>query len=89
MVFRQEMFKWYVILGVSAVILILRVVDFIFEAVHSNFHITRIGLNIIGIDAFIVQVCIIFISAFFLWVASDRIFSSDSAYSIKQRHNFF
>jgi len=75
MINKQSKFKWVSILAVSTIILVLRVIDFVFEAVNQDFHITRVGLEIMGTNALIIQLAIIFASAFFLWMSSDKLFN--------------
>lgn len=81
---KQSKFMWISILAVSTTILILRVIDFIFEAINQDFHITRAGLDIMGTNALIIQLAIIVTSAFFFWMASDRLFNIQVFSSNKQ-----
>jgi len=81
---KHSKFKWAALLTLSTIILVLRVIDFIFEAMHQDFHITRAGLDIMGTNALIIQLAIILTSAFFLWMASDKLFNFQQLSSNKQ-----
>ena len=83
MAIKQYKFKWVTILAVSTIILILRVIDFVFEAIGHNYHMTRFGLDIMGTNAFVIQLAIIFASAFLMWKALEKLFSLQLYFSAK------
>ncbi|NOX42529.1 MAG: hypothetical protein GXP19_02165 [Gammaproteobacteria bacterium] len=66
---KRRTLKWMLLLAMSAIVLFLRVVDFVLEAANEGFHVTRIGFNLIGMNAFVLQLGIIVVSIMLAWVA--------------------
>ena len=66
---------WISLLILSTSLLLLRLIDFIDEAIRMDFHMTRIGLNIHGNEAMVLQVLIMLITSFSIFRASKKLFS--------------
>ena len=64
---------WFSILIVLTVLLLLRLIDFIDEAVRMNFHMTRIGFNIHGHDAMLLQLLFIAVISFGVFKAAKEL----------------
>lgn len=73
MIRKYLLLQWIVVLVVSLNVLILRVIDFADEAVQQKFHITRAGLDVIGPNAFFIQITIIFLSFLLAKKASENL----------------
>lgn len=70
-------FHWLGIFFLSTMILILRAIDFIDEASRQDFHMTRVGLNIYGDSAMLLQLVIVSGVAFITWKASAKLIKSN------------
>ena len=67
--------SWTSVLILSTSLLLLRLIDFIDEASRKDFHMTRIGLNIYGNEAMVLQALIILFIALSIIKASEKLFS--------------
>ena len=70
---RQLIIFWSCLLLIAITCFVLRVIDFAFEAQAHDFHMTRFGVNISGVNAFILQLLIIFGAAIGAWVSSQKL----------------
>ena len=70
--------SWISILILSTSLLLLRLIDFFDEASRMDFHMTRIGLNIHGNEAMVLQILLILLTSFGLIKASKKVFSHKS-----------
>lgn len=66
---QKKKLKWVVLLTISLLISFFRMVDFVSEAANDSFHMTRIGIGIFGINAFIIELGVIIISFMLVGVA--------------------
>ena len=71
--------KWLVLLAVSIMLSILRLIDFADEAINEGFHMTRAGLDLMGTNALVLQLIILFISLLFVWVATSKLYATSRA----------
>jgi hypothetical protein len=71
--------KWLVLLLTSTLVLVWRTTDFIFEAVHEGFHMTRCGLAVWGADAEVLQLMIILVCIALIWKAIKRLAALQAA----------
>ena len=62
-----SLFFWIGFFLVTVVFLVQRTADFIAEALYMDFHMTRVGLSIYGMEAAIAQMGIIFIASTISW----------------------
>lgn len=65
----RSKFKWYILLLVSSVVLIWRLLDFVYEAVNEGVHMTRGGFALQGAAAEVIEVAIILGSLALTWNA--------------------
>jgi len=75
--------SWISVLILSTSLLLLRLIDFIDEANRMDFHMTRIGLNIYGNEAMVLQVLIILFITFSIIKASEKLFSHKPQFGSK------
>ncbi len=61
--------KWFVLLLVSSLVLIWRLMDFVYEATKEDFHMTRAGFELSGSDAEVIELLIILGSIVLIWKA--------------------
>jgi hypothetical protein len=71
--------KWLVLLAISIMLSILRLIDFADEAINEGFHMTRAGLDLMGTNALVLQLIILFISLLFVWVATSKLYVTSRA----------
>lgn len=76
-------FTWLILFVASSLLLILRVVDFIAEAVNDGFHMTRAGLSLVGTSAGLVQLFIILTSLSIFWIAISKLTHQNSILNAK------
>lgn len=69
----QSRKTWMTIFAISVIVLILRVIDFAGEASDLSFHMTRVGIHVMGVNAFFIQLLIILISALFMRKALGKL----------------
>jgi len=71
--------KWIVLLAVSIMVSILRLIDFADEAINEGFHMTRAGLDLMGANALLLQLIILFFSLLFTWIATSKLYAASRA----------
>ena len=69
--------KWIVLLAVSIMVSISRAIDFADEAINEGFHMTRAGLDLMGPNALVLQLIILFVSLLFAWIATSKLYGKN------------
>ena len=69
----NTMLKWIGIWCVLVAILLWRIIDFIDEALHEGFHVTRAGLTMFHDQAAAFQLFIIISCLSFVWIVTHKI----------------
>jgi len=69
----SEKVQWLIVLAVSVIILLLRLIDFVPEAINTSFQMTRFGVGLFGVDAFMVQLGIILVTLVLIRYASIKL----------------
>jgi len=65
--------NWYAVLLGSSLVLVWRLIDFVYEAADGGHQMTRVGLALKGRDAEVIELAIILGSILLIWKAISNI----------------